>query len=355
MPIGPSVRPSHVLCENKRKVREVGRDQYADKLAQAPDRLSGLSEEWDNLAAIAMRMGYREDWPTPETRAAWERHRRRQATAEIDMGIDMSPPPARDTAIGAPRLAVGDRVRSQSHHAVSERDASSPRRPAAEDPRCRPLDRRRRAALALRDRSVESPRQSEQSPSPPPVAAYVGPSRAGPSKDGRRDRSRTPVAREVAAPTGASSSDRPQRPHRRCRDRSSSPFQGARPKAGTPCRDIRPRGSGGPKGAVERQARRQTGGTDGPAPAAQPDGEPVPPVPAATPKAQFTPVASWVLPAMRPLAPAVAARPPKTSEHVEESPRQPWVEGMKVEVDERARAQSSNVPISDAAAEDGER
>ena len=75
--IAPHTKPSNFGCDNKLQMRIQSREQSEGRRAAQPGRLNLLSEDWDNVPAVAMKLGSRDEWLCPETFAAWDRARRR--------------------------------------------------------------------------------------------------------------------------------------------------------------------------------------------------------------------------------------------------------------------------------------
>ena len=58
-------------CDTKRNIMTAARQQYITRLQKNASRLDALSEEWDNLAMIAMRIGYPEQLLSPDMKSKW--------------------------------------------------------------------------------------------------------------------------------------------------------------------------------------------------------------------------------------------------------------------------------------------
>ena len=70
--VAPNVRPSNFGCTNKRQMRKRVRELYRSKMKSQPGRLRILSEEYDNVGSVALKMGYKQDWLSDETLEAFQ-------------------------------------------------------------------------------------------------------------------------------------------------------------------------------------------------------------------------------------------------------------------------------------------
>ena len=215
--IAPHTKPSNFGCDCKAAVRRQAKEQSDSRRASQPGRLNLLSEDWDNVPAVAMKLGYREEWLNPTTFAAWDRARRRREEAsfsppatlrdrlESSPDVPRRPPPQRPLALDddhqdqrAIGRAVADRVQrspprplalSDFGHRDSEADAegasasekrsstgsrgSGPRAPM-------PMQRQRRSRSCRRvldrvgRRAVEVPRSPQQRQEPPTPRSPAG-------------------------------------------------------------------------------------------------------------------------------------------------------------------------------------
>ena len=138
--VAPNVRPANFNVSSKREVRLAVRDQYRTRMRSQPGRLNQLSEEFDNVGGIAMKLGYKEQWLSPETAHAFNAHRAARAAAVGAMGGVQ--------ASRAPRMDSPDAAPSRRSSNSMLQDVLREQRPAAPTPRSsglrdrRPLERR---------------------------------------------------------------------------------------------------------------------------------------------------------------------------------------------------------------------
>lgn len=69
----PDMRPVDFGAASKFVFRQALRQQYIQKMSKNRSRLDVLSEEFDNLPMVCMRLGYPSHLLSPELRAKWER------------------------------------------------------------------------------------------------------------------------------------------------------------------------------------------------------------------------------------------------------------------------------------------
>ena len=136
--IAPHTKPSNFGCDCKAAVRRQAKEQSDSRRASQPGRLNLLSEDWDNVPAVAMKLGYREEWLQPSTFAAWDRARRRREEASFSPPASLRDRPASSPDV--PRrpppqgpLALDDDLQDQRAigRAVADRVQRSPPPPLA--------------------------------------------------------------------------------------------------------------------------------------------------------------------------------------------------------------------------------
>jgi hypothetical protein len=69
--IAPSTRPGDLAAESKGACRDAARKQHLVKLRKFPMRLQQLTEDCDNVAGVAMKLGYSPDWLSDGLRNHW--------------------------------------------------------------------------------------------------------------------------------------------------------------------------------------------------------------------------------------------------------------------------------------------
>ena len=84
--ISPLTRPNDMGATDKRHARVMAHQQHAVKIERQPTRLQQMSDEMDNLASVAMRLGYAAEWLSPELRQVYDRGR------EIATNLSQAPP-----------------------------------------------------------------------------------------------------------------------------------------------------------------------------------------------------------------------------------------------------------------------
>ena len=205
------------------------RQQYNTRKVQQPALLGALSDDWDNIATLAMRCGYREEWLTPTMMNHWRNSRRRRQRELMD--VSESPPPEPRRHAVEPETPpsggrIGQALALTMGPPVAEADAPfvAPRRP---------LDRVR-------------PRVTFDESAPPAAAATSSPGRS--SEAARR--SRSPA--RVAQPSPAKPRAEAPAPEAARRARSRSPALVAQlPEARKPRTAAAPRAPAAPRAQVE--------------------------------------------------------------------------------------------------------
>ena len=187
----PATRPVDFQVSCKRDLRMAARDAYELKQSTQPGRLRALGEEWDNIASLAMRLGYRPEWLEQHTYRQWQAVQQQSARSGSftsqqspdQFAAAMQEPPRRRAQ---PALADGA---VDSFGSQTAMQPPPPRQPVPQQSRQvpahglvnrRPLERHRpppqpeqhfkaRPALVDASPSATPPRQAarERGPSPP--------------------------------------------------------------------------------------------------------------------------------------------------------------------------------------------
>ena len=110
--ISPLTNPREFGCKTKGEFRASIARLFRSKMARNPSRLSGLSEELDNLGITAMKMGYREEWLSPERVEAW-RHAKGKRVGMPEMQHLPRASPSPDAKSGE-RTSLAERSRTRS-------------------------------------------------------------------------------------------------------------------------------------------------------------------------------------------------------------------------------------------------
>ena len=117
--INPATKPTDMAASNKGGARDAAREQHICKMSKHRGRLQHLTDELDNLPAVAMRMGYSPEWLSPELRAQYEAARLRGVPNDHH-GRQAERPPAAERPVPAlvapapppaiPEVVPADRV-----------------------------------------------------------------------------------------------------------------------------------------------------------------------------------------------------------------------------------------------------
>ena len=71
--VAPNTKVCDLGAATKGQARKALRDQYLVKLRKNPSRLSLLSEEFDNLPMVSLRLGYNPELFSPRLRSGYDR------------------------------------------------------------------------------------------------------------------------------------------------------------------------------------------------------------------------------------------------------------------------------------------
>ena len=110
--ISPLTKPQDFGVRTKGEMRRVVADQHRAATRRNPSRLSQLSSEFDNVATVAMKIGYSPEWLSPEYRQAWEL-RIQSGSASLESRLPAAPaesPTVPAVVREAPALAAPRRV-----------------------------------------------------------------------------------------------------------------------------------------------------------------------------------------------------------------------------------------------------
>ena len=294
--IAPHTKPSHFGCDCKAAVRRQSKEQSDSRRASQPGRLNLLSEDWDNVPAVAMKLGDREEWLLPSTFAAWDRACRRREEASFS-------PPA-----------------TLRDHPESSPDA--PRRAPPQRPLALECDNQDQRAIgrAVADRCQRLP--------PPPLALA----------DFARSQD---FLTDADAPAGAAVRDRTHGPgpsridgdnqrQRRSRSRRRPLDRGGRRSVEDPHTSQQrqePQTPGSPAGTLSLSRERDQEPSAPVAEKTRPRAES--PKAAKAPETPVPPAVSWSLPSKKPFKSKVAEKPEAEKDPFAKPPKEDYVERRK--------------------------
>ena len=125
--LNPTTRPASYGCDSKRDMRVEARSQAEERLKAMPGRWNMLSDEWDNIESVAMKLSYSPEWLMPDTYELWANHRGRTMERVIDRHPHGQPAltasPRRDSPVrltdGPQGAAAADSVRAAPSRAAA--------------------------------------------------------------------------------------------------------------------------------------------------------------------------------------------------------------------------------------------
>ena len=192
----PATRPVDFQVSCKRDLRMAARDAYELKQSTQPGRLRALGEEWDNIASLAMRLGYHPEWLETHTYRQWAAHQQQaqrssfasgshQTPEQFAASMNAEPPPQRRAQ---PALADG----AAAVDGFGSQTAMQPPRPRQPVPQ---QSRQVPAQGLVNRRPLERhrpPPQPEQHVKAPPALVDAESPRGTPPRHAARERGPTP-------------------------------------------------------------------------------------------------------------------------------------------------------------------